>query len=74
MGGQTDRVIANTGNGIQPALAPRYIVEVLPDSSTGVERGLRTPKKILHRVTAMGFGPRQDIQTVLQMVFRKEQL
>jgi type IV pilus assembly protein PilX len=74
MGGQTGRVIANTGNGIQPALAPRYIVEVLPDSSTGVERGLRTPKKILHRVTAMGFGPRQDIQTVLQMVFRKEQL
>jgi type IV pilus assembly protein PilX len=73
MGGQTGRVIAN-GNGIQPALAPRYIVEVLPDSSTGVERGLRTPKKILHRVTAMGFGPRQDIQTVLQMVFRKEQL
>lgn len=74
MGEQTGRVVSNTGNGIQPALAPRYIVEVLPDSSTGNERGLKATKKILHRVTAMGFGPRQDIQTVLQMVYRKEQI
>jgi type IV pilus assembly protein PilX len=74
MGGQTGRIITSLGNGIQPALPPRYIVEVLPDSSIGVDRGLRSPKKILHRVTSMGFGPRQDIQTVLQMVFRKEQL
>ena len=71
MGKFTNRVI-QTGNGIQPALAPRYIVEVLPDSSTGTERGLKVKKKILHRVTAMGFGPREDIRTVLQMVFRKE--
>lgn len=60
------------GIGIQPALAPRYIVEVLPDNSTGLERGLKAKTKILHRVTSMGFGPRKDIQTVLQMVFRKE--
>jgi type IV pilus assembly protein PilX len=71
LGERTGRSVL-TGNGIQPALAPRYIVEVLPDSSTGTERGLKAKKKILHRVTAMGFGPRDDIRTVLQMVFRKE--
>lgn len=74
MGQYTGRTVSTTGlgNGIQAALAPRYIVEVLPDSSTGTERGLKAKTKILHRVTSMGFGPRQDIQTVLQMVFRKE--
>lgn len=71
MGEQTDRQ-AIEGSGLRPALKPRYIVEVLPDSSAGTERGLKAKKKILHRVTAMGFGPSKDIQTVLQMVFRKE--
>jgi type IV pilus assembly protein PilX len=71
MGGQTGRTVLQ-GTGLQPALAPRYIVEVLPDSSAGVERGLKSKKKILHRVTSMGFGPRDDIRTVFQMVFRKE--
>lgn len=59
-------------NGIQPALAPRYIVEVLPDSTASIERGLKVKKKILHRVTAMGFGPNKNTATVLQMVYRKE--
>lgn len=84
LGGQTGRTIPNiNGNGIQPALPPRYIVEWLPDKSVGKAVGLETsrgkaagsiPAQRLYRVTAMGFGPRQDIQTVLQMVFRKEQL
>jgi Tfp pilus assembly protein PilX len=30
------------------------------------------PKKIIYRVTAMGFGPREGTQVVLQTVFRKE--
>ena len=72
MGDFTTRTVAAGINGVGPALAPRYIVEVLPDSSTGTERGLKSKKKILHRVTAMGFGPHEDIRTVLQMVFRKE--
>jgi type IV pilus assembly protein PilX len=74
MGTQTGRTVLQgaQGTGLQPALAPRYIVEVLPDSSSGVERGLKSKKKLLHRVTSMGFGPRDDIRTVLQMVFRKE--
>lgn len=84
LGGKTTRTIANnTGSGIQPAFAPRYIVEWLPDKNVGKAVGLETSRgkaagsiaaQRLYRVTAMGFGPRPDIQTVLQMVYRKEQL
>ncbi len=73
-GTKTARTAVIHGSGLQPALAPRYIVEILPDGSAGVERGLKAPKKMLHRVTAMGFGPRPEIQTVLQTVFRKEKI
>lgn len=73
MGDHTDRII-KTGSGIQPALAPRYIVENLPDTPQGADIGItnKQPKKYLHRVTAMGFGPNQDTRAVLQMIFRKE--
>ena len=83
LGGKTTRTITNNGNGLQPAFPPRYIVEWLPDKNVGKVADLETsrgkaadaiPLQRLYRVTAMGFGPRQDIQTVLQMVFRKEQL
>lgn len=57
-----------TVNG-KPAALPRYIIEAIPDQSPGFNA--RTPR-LLHRVTAMGFGPSQDTQAVLQMVFRKE--
>lgn len=72
IGQQTGKVML-VGQGIQPKLRPRYIVEWLPDPSAGLDKGLKKPKnQVLYRVTAMGFGPRADIQTVLQMVFRKE--
>lgn len=66
----TGRTIANGTVGVQPALRPRYIIETIPDltpgsSSTGAP-------KLLFRVTAMGFGPRIESQSVVQMVFRKE--
>jgi len=48
--------------GVQPAQAPRYIIELLPDPANN--------QSVLYRVTAMGFGPRVDIQAVLQMIFR----
>jgi type IV pilus assembly protein PilX len=75
MGAQTGRTVLQgvQGTGLQPALAPRYIVEWLPDSSPGVQRSLNKKEaKRLYRVTTMGFGPRDDIRTVLQMIFRKE--
>jgi type IV pilus assembly protein PilX len=57
--------------GVQPAKAPRYIIEAIPDF---VERNIgtssRTSQGFLYRVTAMGFGPREDIRAVAQILYR----
>lgn len=66
----TDRTLAYGSAGAQPAMRPRYLVEAIPDQTPGTSAS--TAPKILHRVTAMGFGPRTDTQAVLQMIFRKE--
>lgn len=62
----TDRTFAAGGIGIQPAQAPRYMVELVPDPV----RDLGKPATWIYRVTAMGFGPRTDIQAVVQMIYR----
>ena len=51
--------------GVQPALAPRYIIEIIPDSI-----GDKSDPSFVYRVTTMGFGPRPDIQVVLQTLYR----
>ena len=61
----TGRSFAAGGKGIQPALKPRYVIEVIPDPY-----GDKSDPKFIYRVTAMGFGPRADIQAVLQMIYR----
>ena len=76
---------AAMGRGIQPALAPRYVIEYIPPNldpwnSSG---GMTTPRYqsagdaksnnaagSLYRITGTGFGPRSDIQAVLQTVYR----
>jgi type IV pilus assembly protein PilX len=58
--------------GVQPAHAPRYIIEMLDDPTGPGSKKMGEPKKIIYRVTAMGFGPREGTQVVLQTVFRKE--
>jgi type IV pilus assembly protein PilX len=61
----------DSGSGIRPARRPRYIIELIDDQAQGNNAaGGQVPK--MYRVTAMGFGPRVDVQVVLQMVFRKE--
>jgi type IV pilus assembly protein PilX len=71
----TDREfdIGGTG-GIKPARAPRYVIELVPDPVEGgsakMGSGLTAAK--MYRITAMGFGPREDIQVVQQIAFRKE--
>lgn len=61
----------DAGGGIRPARKPRYIIELVDDQEPGNDAsGGQVPK--MYRVTAMGFGPRVDVQVVLQMVFRKE--
>ncbi len=63
----TGRTFAAGGVGIQPAREPRYVIEMVkdpayPDSSP--------EPHYLYRVTAMGFGPRVDIQVVMQILYR----
>ena len=67
----TDRTFSTGNSGIRPERLPRYIVEVLPDNTPG-QQASGGNKKVLYRVTAMGFGPRIDTQAVVQMIFRKE--
>lgn len=61
----TGKTFASGGAGVRPALAPRYVIELVPDPS-----GNPSDVSYIYRVTAMGFGPRVDIQAVLQMMYR----
>jgi type IV pilus assembly protein PilX len=61
------RAFAAGGAGVQPAKVPRYIIEPIV-STTG---DMANPdQEVVYRVTAMGFGPRSDIQAIVQMIFR----
>ncbi len=66
LGQFTGRAFDVGTKGIRPEIAPRYIVEVIPDSTPAAR-----PGDVLYRITAMGFGPRKETQVVLQIVFRK---
>lgn len=63
-GAFTGRTFQAGGAGIQPAQKPRYIIELLTDPDIALKGSY------VYRVTAMGFGPRQDIQAVLQIIYR----
>lgn len=79
------------GTGVQPALAPRYIIENMdafdpsdvgggmvtarysgapPKSPSAPTRNSLAGAGKLYRVTAIGFGPRSDIQAVVQTLYR----
>ena len=55
--------------GVQPSRPPRYMVELVRDTGASRDAAESNPPWAF-RVTAMGFGPREDIQAVLQMVYR----
>lgn len=63
----TGRVLDYGTTGVRPSRKPRYIIEIIPDMQPGF-----STTRFMYRVTAMGFGPRDDTQAVLQMFFRKE--
>ncbi len=70
-GAYTGRSFAAGGAGVQPARAPRYIIEAIKDpGDTNALMCKGDECKYVYRVTAMGFGPRADIQAVVQMVYR----
>lgn len=53
--------------GIQPAQAPRYIIEPVTVRTGDASS---PESEVVYRVTAMGFGPRTDIQAIVQMLYR----
>ncbi len=68
----TSRSFDSGSAGLKPTKKPRYIIEVLPDTGAYGNAAYSAEKKYTYRVTAMGFGPREDIQAVTQMLFRKQ--
>jgi type IV pilus assembly protein PilX len=65
LGTFTGRTFAAGGAGIQPAAVPRYVIEIVPDTI-----GDKSDPSFVYRITSMGFGPRADIQAVLQTLYR----
>lgn len=63
----TGRNFSTGSTGLRSEIAPRYIIELMPDPVSS-----STQPRVLYRVTAMGFGPKKETQAVIQMVFRKE--
>lgn len=61
--------IFQKGDGVRPELAPRYIIELIEDGFVGGSAS--GPTKKMYRITAIGFGPRRDVQVVMQTAFRK---
>ena len=72
-GAFTGRIFKSGSTGVQPELAPRYIIEVVDDLMPGGNAGASaSPRPKMYRVTAIGFGPRKEVQVVMQTAFRKE--
>lgn len=65
-GKYTGRTFQSGATGIQPSNPPRYVIEPIEDPESTTKT-----KSYIYRVTAMGFGPRPEIQAVIQMIFRK---
>ena len=59
----------SAGAGIQPFQAPSYVIEQIPDP--GGRDASQTVPQFIYRITAMGFGPRRDIQAVSQVLYRQ---
>ncbi len=56
-----------SGNGPFPAQLPRYIIELIPDTTAGDAAG----PVFLYRITAIGFGSSSATHIVLQSFYRK---
>ena len=69
-GQYTNRPYAAGGTGVQPSKVPRYVIEPIRDYQGQRDKSQAGTAKYMYRVTAMGFGPREDIQAVAQMILR----
>lgn len=61
----------DAGSGIRPVHSPRYVIELIDDRTPGANAAVGKGPQ-MYRITALGFGPREDVQVVMQTVFRKE--
>jgi type IV pilus assembly protein PilX len=68
--GRTFASGAGIAQGVRPALAPRYVVEAVDDRELLDDLSGPAPK--VYRITVMGFGPRRDIQAVVQALYRRK--
>ena len=59
----------DAGSGVKPARAPRYVIERVQDKTPG-----KPADAFMYRITAMGFGPRIDTRTVVQVEYRKKDI
>ena len=59
-----------TGQGFLPFRRPRYIIELVPYTRAGEDAGPQM--SYAYRVTAIGFGARENSQVVLQTYYRKQ--
>lgn len=66
-GSYTGRTFAAGGAGVQPAKVPRYVIEPVLVASGDKAN---PEQEVVYRVTSMGFGPREDIQCAMQMLYR----
>jgi type IV pilus assembly protein PilX len=64
----TGRAFESGASGSQPVQAPRYVIEPIEDPANRDLSGGTVG--YIYRVTAMGFGPRPDIQAVSQIIYR----
>ncbi len=57
-----------------PALHPRYVIEILKDLEQGRDKGGgggSNNMSFIYRITAVGYGLDQNVQVVLQTIYRK---
>lgn len=65
----TSRTFQSGSPGIQPAHNPRYIIEILDDPNIEKTKSVQN-RKYIYRITAIGFGPNEKTQVVLQSIYR----
>ena len=70
-GSFTNQTFATGDSGLRPRKAPRYIIEQIEDTASRGDASIGREQKYVYRITAMGFGPRDDIQAVTQSIYRK---
>lgn len=65
----TSRKFQAGSSGLQPAHPPRYIIEILDDPNFQKTKDSQN-RKFLFRITAIGFGPTEKTQMVIQSIYR----